>query len=74
MMKTLKPFSHTFFSEYFLGQVGDVKSEPPTPQQEVEVADLLQLGDDAKGKSRARDDLAEYTTEHGLGKGHHGGL
>jgi hypothetical protein len=75
MMKSLKPFSHTFFSEHFLNQLeGDAKSEPPTPIQEVEVADLLQLGDDMKGKGKAEDEQREYTTEHGTGKGFHSGL
>lgn len=71
MMKSLKPFSHTFFSEYFLEQIDGMdgrKSEPVTPAEEVN--DLIQLGDEKK----ALDDQRDFTTEHGTGRGHHGGL
>ncbi|SCV68775.1 BQ2448_896 [Microbotryum intermedium] len=82
MMKALKPFSHTFFSEHFLNphpenEEGDAEGKGLSGKNEPEVGQLISFGegetgaDDSKGKQK---EVKEYTTEAGTGHGFHGGL
>lgn len=74
LMKSLKPFSRTFFSEWYLSperelEVGMEKKQ----KEEVNVGELISFDDD-KGKGRALEEELEWTTKMGTGAGYHGGL
>ena len=66
-----QPFSHTFFSEWFLSPERD-GADPPKLDHETKVGTLISLDDD-KGKGKEEGE-SEWTTESGQGSGYHSGL
>ncbi|GAA6035200.1 hypothetical protein JCM8097_006416 [Rhodosporidiobolus ruineniae] len=72
MMKSLKPFANTFFSEWFLSPERE-QEEMRKKQQDVNVGELIAL-DDNKGKGKEVDEERPYTTEWGTDAGYHIGL
>lgn len=74
MMKALKPFSHTFFSEWYLSPDRELDGEAAAAkkQQDEKVGELISFGDE-KGKGKEAEDR-EFTTEGDMGHGYHGGL
>lgn len=74
MMKSLKPFANTFFSEWFLSperEQEEMKSEKE-PKKEPKVEELISFDD--KGKGKEVDESREWTTEWGIDGGFHIGL
>ena len=71
MMKSLKPFSHTFFSEWFLSPDYDRGDD-------VKKKDRPACGDqssfDDKGKAKELDVDEPWTTQWGTESGFHTGL
>ncbi|ORY75652.1 rab-GTPase-TBC domain-domain-containing protein [Leucosporidium creatinivorum] len=74
MMKALKPFSHTFFSEWYLSPDRELDGEAAAAkkQQDEKVGELISF-DDEKGKGK-EEEQREFTTEGDTGHGYHGGL
>ncbi|KAM0793168.1 hypothetical protein ACM66B_000642 [Microbotryomycetes sp. NB124-2] len=69
MMKALKPFANTFFSEFFLGDDVDKIADAEKKNADDKVGELISLGDgNERGASK------EFTTGSGTGQGYHGGL
>ena len=72
MMKALKPFSHTFFSEWYLSPDRELDEEAAASRKKDEkVAELISFDDD---KGKGKEEKREYTTEGETGQGYHGGL
>ena len=61
-MKQLKPFAKTFYSEYLLS--GGEESAEAAEKEEV----LIEL------EQKTGEEMMEWTTGEGIGKGYHGGL
>ena len=78
MMKTLKPFAKTFFSEWFLSpdRDADLQVENRASVSMSKVGELISW--DEKSSDKTRDLLAgedvEWTTKSGTSNGYHGGL
>jgi hypothetical protein len=70
MMKSLKPFANTFFSEWFLSP--EREQEEMKNEKETKVAELISFDDKGKGKESEED--REWTTEWGIDAGYHIGL
>lgn len=73
-MKGLKPFSKTFFSEWFLAPERDedfVANEGNSEKDQVPVGDLIAVDEKGKGKE---EEGSEWTTGSGVEDGFHGGL
>ncbi|GAA5952670.1 hypothetical protein JCM10213_005221 [Rhodosporidiobolus nylandii] len=68
MMKSLKPFANTFFSEWFLSPERELE-ELRKKEQDSAVGELISF--DEKGKGKEVDD---WTTEWGVDAGFHAGL
>lgn len=75
MMKALKPFSHTFFSEWYLSPDRELDGEAAAAKkrEESKVGELISFGDEDKGKGK-EEEAREFTTEEDTGRGYHGGL
>lgn len=75
LMKALKPFSRTFFSEWFLSpeRDEDVATLQKRKLEEAAVGELISFGDEKKGDSHVEVG-EEWTTASGMGEGYHGGL
>ncbi|GAA5978525.1 hypothetical protein JCM11641_007973 [Rhodosporidiobolus odoratus] len=71
LMKTLKPFAKTFFSEWYLRPERE-QEELRRKSQEAKVGDLISLNDQGKGKEVEEDQ--PWTTESGMDAGFHAGL
>lgn len=78
MMKGLKPFSKTFFSEWFLAPerdgelpIGERSNSLSLGDDKVEVGELIVLDEKGKGKE---EEGVEWTTGSGMDSGYHGGL
>ncbi|GAA5849918.1 hypothetical protein JCM8547_000954 [Rhodosporidiobolus lusitaniae] len=71
MMKSLKPFANTFFSEWFLSPERE-QEEMKKKEQDSKVAELISF--DEKGKGKEVGDDREWTTERGIDAGFHTGL
>ncbi|KAK4054839.1 hypothetical protein OIV83_000763 [Microbotryomycetes sp. JL201] len=71
MMKALKPFANTFFSEFFLGD--DIDKLPDSGKQAAgdKVGELISLGDATEHGALSS---KEFTTGSGTDQGYHGGL
>ncbi|GAA6062763.1 hypothetical protein JCM10212_005559 [Sporobolomyces blumeae] len=73
MMKSLKPFSHTFFSEWYLSPERHEEDDKRKRKAEDDkVGELISFDDKGKGKETDSDD--EWTTEWGTEAGFHAGL
>lgn len=76
MMKALKPFSKTFFSEWFLAPERD--DDLPAGERsnsKVEVGEWISLDDKVNEKGKGREEEGnEWTTGSGIDHGFHGGL
>ncbi|GAA5950368.1 hypothetical protein JCM3765_004522 [Sporobolomyces pararoseus] len=71
MMKSLKPFSHTFFSEWYLSP--DYEQEDRKKKEEdAKVGELISF--DEKGKGKELDADEPWTTQWGTESGFHTGL
>ncbi|GAA5899938.1 hypothetical protein JCM6882_007007 [Rhodosporidiobolus microsporus] len=71
LMKSLKPFANTFFSEWFLSPERE-QEEMKKKEDDAKVAELISFDD--KGKGREVDDNRPWTTEWGVDAGFHAGL
>lgn len=71
MMKSLKPFSHTFFSEWYLSPNFD-QEDRKKKSEDAKVGELISFED--KGKGRQLDEDEPWTTQSGTEGGFHTGL
>ncbi|GAA6000472.1 uncharacterized protein JCM10292_001531 [Rhodotorula paludigena] len=81
LMKALKPFANTFFSEHFLAPerdgaaAGDDEGRTKKKKDDEAVGELISFGDEKdKGKGREVDAEEPWTTEWGTESGFHIGL
>ncbi|KAM0755549.1 TBC-domain-containing protein [Meredithblackwellia eburnea MCA 4105] len=81
MMKSLKPFSRTFFSEWFLSPDREFDAEVALRKKEekAKVGELISFDEKEPEKSEKPRELAEgedteWTTRAGTSIGYHGGL
>ncbi|CEQ42179.1 SPOSA6832_03986, partial [Sporobolomyces salmonicolor] len=72
LMKALKPFSHTFFSEWFLSPERE-EDERKKTEQDAKVGELISFDEKGKGKEEI-EEVREWTTEWGTEEGFHAGL
>lgn len=72
LMKSLKPFAKTFFSEHFLTPEQDEAAI--TAKEAVEIKNVGTLVDLGVEQEKLGEDVLEWTTESGTGRGFHGGL
>ncbi|KAI5481518.1 GTPase activating protein [Pseudohyphozyma bogoriensis] len=72
LMKQLKPFARTFFSEFFLNPDRD-ELDAKKKEAESAVGELISFGDDG-AKDKLDDAGEEWSTKGGLGEQYHGGL
>ncbi|GAA5851479.1 hypothetical protein JCM3766R1_002241, partial [Sporobolomyces carnicolor] len=72
MMKSLKPFSHTFFSEWFLSPDYD-RRDDVNKKDRPAVGELISFDND-KGKAKELDVDEPWTTQWGTESGFHTGL
>ncbi|GAA6001680.1 hypothetical protein JCM10207_002263 [Rhodosporidiobolus poonsookiae] len=70
MMKSLKPFANTFFSEWFLSPERE-QEEMSKKAQDSKVGELISFDDKGKGKA---DEDEPWNTEWGTDSGFHAGL
>lgn len=75
LMKSLKPFSRTFFSEWFLSPERELEvgMEKKQKEEEIKVEELISFEED-KGKGKELEEELGWTTKMGTGAGYHGGL
>lgn len=71
MMKSLKPFSHTFFSEWYLSPDRELEDEAGSGKKDEKVGELISFEDE---KGKGKEEQREFTTEGETGQGYHGGL
>lgn len=71
MMKSLKPFSETFFSEWYLSPDYD-QEDRKRKEQDAKVGELISFEDKGKGKELDADE--PWTTQWGTESGFHTGL
>ncbi|GAA5899035.1 uncharacterized protein JCM6883_003516 [Sporobolomyces salmoneus] len=71
MMKSLKPFSHTFFSEWYLSPDYD-QEDRKKKEDDAKVGELISFED--KGKAKELDADEPWTTQWGTESGFHTGL
>ncbi|GAA5832894.1 hypothetical protein JCM11251_000520 [Rhodosporidiobolus azoricus] len=71
LMKSLKPFANTFFSEWFLSPERE-QEEMYKKADDAKVGELISFDD--KGKGREVDDDEPWNTEWGIDAGFHAGL
>ncbi|KAK4058097.1 hypothetical protein OIO90_000836 [Microbotryomycetes sp. JL221] len=70
LMKALKPFANTFFSEFYINDGEEKALESKTKMEEAKVGELISFGDGEKPK----DEIKDFTTGSGTEQGYHGGL
>ena len=77
-MKKLKPFSKTFFSEWFVSpdRDADLSVDKKKAELESKVGELISFDDKPVEKAREllEGEDVEWTTKSGTSMGYHGGL